>query len=294
MSDKFLNDNNNEEEKKSEDLNNENEEKTSNEAKTESIDKDKPLLPRKRMIVKNYQLHVSIAIVLIALLSIFVWKCFFDNSITGVWHFIKEGSYTETYDQPLETADSVQSQTTEYTQRVSYEFTEDGRCIVTIGTTSIEGMYDIYSTEDGNILSAYVFNNYSAVLYGNFSYEIKGNIFTGKKLIITDMNTEDVLKLDEGEGENPLKPFDNPKLDDRFTGTWKDEMYGLTYDFTDDGYLTIKTNDGMEVQHVYTIVEEGTLLVKYFGATESSYSFVYSFDEENNLTVNGSLLEKIG
>lgn len=298
MSNDFLNDNNNEAEENLNQINEVNEEvqddDSRNNVQTESSKTEKPVLPRKRKIIKNYQLPVTIGIVLVALLTVVVWNLFFDQTITGSWHYIKDGSYTETYDEPTATPDGVASVTTDYSQRVCYEFTQDGECIVTIGTTSIAGQYALYTTEESRILSAYVFNNYTAVMYGNYTYEVKGNIFTGKKLIITDMYSGEAIELEEGEGESPLTPFEKAELDDRFTGKWRDDERGLTYEFTSDGYLTITTDDGMIVEHVYTIVEEGSMLVKYYGNSENSYSFVYSFDDDDNLTFNGYALEKIG
>lgn len=256
--------------------------------------KEAVLKPRKRKIVRNCQLLICVVVVAALFLILAGWKLFFNQSLVGTWHYNNFSEYTETYDDPTATPDGVTSETTEYSQRVCYEFTNDGRCIVTLGTMSVTGQYSLYAAEEGNMFSAVVYYNYMPLLYGSYKYEIKGNIFTGRKLVITDTSTGEKLELEQGEGENPLVPIENTNIDDRIVGTWKDDTYGATYNFGKDGYMTLDNGDGMVVEQVYTVDEEdGFILVKYVGATEQSYSYIYSFDDDGNLNLNDSVLKRV-
>lgn len=256
--------------------------------------KESVIKPRKRKIVSNCQLVVCIIVVAAIFLTVVTWQCFFNQSIVGVWHFTNEGEYTETYDDPASTADGPASETTKYSQRVSYEFTDDGQCIVTLGTMSVTGQYSLFSTENGNMFSAMVYYNYISLLYGSYNYEIKGNVFTGRTLVITDSSTGEQLELEEGEGENPLTPFENINIDDRVIGTWKDNTLGITYTFEKNGYMLLDSGNGMVVQQAYTVDEENSfILVKYAGAEEESYSYTYSINDDGNLTLDDSVLEKV-
>ncbi len=260
------------------------------EGSAEASEKEKPVLPRRRKIVKNVQLPVVLGVFAAALLSIVVWKLFFDQSIVGQWNYILDGEYTETLDSPVESED-VASVTHSYSQRVCYDFREDGVCAVTLGTTTVEGQYDLYSAQDSNVLSAAVIYQYTPLLYGSFDYKIKGNVFTGKKLVLSDMYGND-LELEPGEGENPLEAYENFEIVDELVGTWRDEEYGITYEFGSDGFLTSSTDDGLVVEYAYTKFDDGIILVKCYSDTEQADTYSYDLEGDRKY-INGAIVEKI-
>lgn len=266
------------------------EEKAVSEEKTAK--EEKPILPRKRKIVKNVQLPITFGIVLAAFLTLFVWKAFFNTSIVGTWYYIHDGEYTETLNNPSETGDTAEH-TNSYSQRVVYEFNEDGSCTVTLGTMSIMGPYSTYQTEDGNVLSASVYYQYTPLLYGSYSYAVTGNIFTGRTLTIFDSEGEEDVRLKSGEGKNPLTRYEDEQLDERLTGRWKDSEYEEYFTFTDDGHMIIEVENQLKIDHVYTVFDEGVLMTKYYADTEQTYSYNYSFDD-GVLIFNGNKMEKVG
>lgn len=263
------------------------------ESQENSVDKKTEVLPRKRKIVKNVRLPIILSVFLAAFITAVVWGLFFNQSIIGKWYYIQNGEYTETFDSPEESADEPESVTQKYTQRVCYEFTEDGECIVTLGTMSVSGDYNLYSTEGNNMFTASVAYQYTPLLYGSYNYNIKGNAFTKKTLVIYSSDSDDELVLEEGEGENPLEKYDDFKGDDKIVGTWRDDDQGVEYKFTNDGYFTRSGDDGFVIEHVYTVFEDGVLMTKYYGDAEQNYSYTYSFDADNNLILNGTTLKKI-
>ena len=263
---------------------------TENEPESEE---EKPLLPRKRKIVKNVQLPIVFGIFLAVLITAVVWSLFFNQTITGTWYYINNGEYTETFDSPTESSDEPEEIVHEYTQRVCYEFNEGGECIVTLGTMSVMGQYDLYSTDDSHMLTAAVIYQSTPPLYGSYNYKVEGNAFTGKKLIISAAGSDEEITLQEGKGENPLTPYEDFKGDDRLVGTWRDDDVGVDYTFTADGYFTRSSDDGLSIEHAYTVIDDGAIMTKYFGDSEQNYSYTYSFDDNNNLSINGEALTKV-
>lgn len=261
------------------------EEKTAEEKKT--------LSPRKRKIVKNIQLPIVFGIFLAAFITAVVWNSFFNQTITGKWYFINSGEYTETLDTPTESSDEPSEIVQEYTQRVCYEFNDNGECIVTLGTMSVVGQYDVYATSDSRMFTAAVIYQYTPLLYGSYNYRVEGNSFTGKKLIISASGSDEEITLEEGEGESPLKPSDDFKDDDRLKGTWRNDDVGVEYTFTPDGYFTRSSDDGLIIEHTYTVIDEGVIMTTYFGDTQQNYSYVYEFDDNNNLSIGGTVLTKV-
>ncbi len=266
-----------------------------NEEADEKEAEPKPVLPRKRKITKNIQLYVSCGVVICAVLTLIVWSLFFDQNIIGEWHYNAEGSYTETSDDPeaAESADDA-SETKEYNESITYEFTDDGVCRVTLGSMTLEGTYQLASTkDDGNLMSVNVVYNYSPVFYGTYVYKVKGNPFTGKKLVLTDRysSSEDQI-LEEGAAEDLLVPFENGELDENLTGEWYDPVNEITYQFTPDGYMIRSTSDGFTIRNVYTVMSEGVLLVTYYSDKEQSDTLSYQYND-GVLAIDGYELTKI-
>ena len=257
----------------------------------DSAEIEKPLLPRRRKIIKNNQLIVSTCIVIVVAAALFVWKSFFNNSLAGKWYYVHDGEYSETIDDPIESNDSIE-QVNKYSQRVVYEFTDNGKCSVTLGTLSVTGGYQTYQTQDGSVISASVYYQNMPLFYGSYKYDLSGNIFTGRKLTIYGSESGNDIVLEQGEGSNPLTRYEDEELDDRLTGKWKDSEYNQYYTFTNDGHMIIEIDGRLIIDNVYTVFEDGLLLTKYYADTEQTYSYNYSF-ENDELTLNGNKLVRV-
>ena len=248
--------------------------------------------PRKRKIIKNNQFPIVLCIFIAVFLSALVWKIFFDSSIIGTWYYIKNGEYVETEDAPIGTNDIPKEETRQYTQRICYDFRPDGECVVTLGTMSVKGRYNTYVMDKSNVVSASVIYQNINLMYGSYEYDLQGNIFTGKKLVVKNLYDDEDVVLKPGEGEFPIEPFENAEYDSRLFGEWYDEDLKVTFEFKNDGHMLRSTDDGMTVDHYYTVVENGTVLAKYSGGEEQSYSYSYSFDGDD-VIINGSRAKKV-
>ena len=256
----------------------------------------KIILPRKRKITKNVRFPIMLAIFLTAFLTGIVWKLFFNQSLIGSWYYIEDGEYTETFDLPKDidsTTDAPDKVVHNYSQRVCYEFTDRGECIITLGTMSVKGSYNLYSTDNSNMFTAVVSYQGTSLLYGSYHFKITGNTFSEKQLTLSTPKSDEEIVLKEGRGESPLKKFDNYKGDEKLVGTWYDKSSDTEYQFTSDGYFNRRSGDGLSIEHTYTIYDEDIILARYYSDTEQSFSYKYSFDDDNNLVLNGETLEKI-
>ncbi len=253
---------------------------------------EKPVMPRKRKITKNIQMWVTAGIACFALLFLIIWKLFFNQSILGAWNYNMEGSYTETYDA-AESGDLPGEVKKEYSQRICYEFTNQNECIVTLGTMSVPGSFEMASTEEyGNVVSIYVANNGTPVVYGSFKYEITGNAFTGRKLQLTNVSYDDDTQIfNSGKGDYPISPFEDAKIDDKLTGSWYDEKNALTYEFTSDGKMIRTSDGGLCVEHYYTVMQDNVILAKYAVDSEQSETYSYEFKDDDLYIDNYELIK---
>lgn len=236
----------------------------SDENDDEVSEQEKPILPRKRRITKNIQLYVTSCITGAALLFIIIWGLFFNQSVFGTWN----------YEVPAEeTADTASTADEPTNSVITYEFKKDGTCVATYGTMSMDGTFQLASTEDyGNVISI-------STLYGTYSYKVKGNAFTGRRLELTNIYyDEDNMILKKGKASDPLTPYENPQLDERLIGKWYDSDNDIIYEFTEDGEMYRTTGDGFTVRHYYTILQANQILAKYYGQTEDSRTYGYEFD----------------
>lgn len=256
---------------------------------------EKPVLPRKRKIVKNNQLLVSACITGAVLLILLVWKLFFDQGVLGQWHYEVE--------LPLETSDTADMAAAENAETsdqatavrsIVYDFQKNGTCKVTYGTMSVIGTYQVASTEDmGNIISANVYYGYSPVFYGTYKYTVKGNIFTGKTLVLENAYyDDDVQTFEKGKAKELLTPYADKKLDERLTGKWYDSENDITFEFTNDGEMYRSSSDGMTVRHLYTIMQDNIIMTKYFNETEETYTYGYEF-QGDDLYIDGFVMKKL-
>jgi len=265
---------------------------TQNDEKSLDI-QPKPILPRKRKIVKNNQLIIVFCITVAAVLTAVIWSVFFNRDITGTWYYVHTGEYTDSSDVPSNGEIQSESVTHTYTQQVSYNFDDDGVCTVSLGSMSVKGPYQLLSLGSDPTMSVGVYYESTPLLYGNYHYKISGNLFTGRKITLFSDNSDDSqLVLERGEGSFSLERFENEKLDERLYGRWKNPEFSEYFTFKDDGHMIIEIDNTIVIDHVYTVMDEGILLTKYETDSQQSFSYSYSFDDDGNFILNGAVMEK--
>ena len=245
-----------------------------------SVDYEAPVAVKKKKLIQ-VPIIISMVILLVVVSSFFVYKSFFNTSIVGSW-IVKD---TATADEASAGADNAQ---------VSYyTFKEDGTASITIGSMSMVGTYSLVeNAEDGTLsLDAYI----PSVMQGTFQFEISGNLFTGRTLVLTDTYYGQSYEFESAKLVIPeLKPADDFKADEKLVGTWTydDGMNKLSYEFRKDGTASINQMDMLYAEGVYSL-KENQIILKYMAYEESEMIINYTY-EENALIIDGYRFEKEG
>lgn len=248
-------------------------------------------------------LCIAFSVFLATILFFGAWKCFFDTSIIGSWTFhIENDDYQYTYNLTFED-DNV----------VKYHF--GGRTYI--------GRYNFV---DGvPRVHVFIASNGQTFIDVYFDYEFSGNLFTGRKLILTDrtglMFTPDEL-TDENKNsdlfksknevaesvdddgiryyklvfenysiEPEIQKYDDFQEDKDLTGIWLYEddssAYAYTYTFTSDGVFE-QMSEEIDMIGGYK-AKDGVLTFNFVAAKSSTadYTGEYSVDGDT-LTLNGS------
>lgn len=157
---------------------------------------------------------IAFWIVLVTILVLIVWKMFFDTSLKGSWHLAfkddgKDYSYGLTFDN-----DNV----------VHYSF----------GGITYTGQY-ILDPENAVLnISSSSYGKYN--INTDFQYQMAGNLFSGKELVLTNQGDVKLPFKTSSEYEPIVQKYDDFKADEAILGSWlyTDEERGYHYTFTFD------------------------------------------------------------
>lgn len=276
---------------------------------SESVDNnetDSPILnkPKDRKKTNKFRAPILIAFMLLLLSIIFfvIWTLFFNKAINGTWKY--------------SIVINDENTKTEYNYALSFE--DNGVCRYTLGGTTYTGKYRS-KYENGKHKLNLVFTMVGTEVYNNnLTYDVSGNIFTGRQLYLTDIDGMILPPDDMSNGEETslefksklanskeekgtryyilpfeaidnvtpqIKKFENFKTDEKLTGIWYEANelsgYGYTFTFNSDGTYEINYSD-VSYSGGYS-AENGNCdynLISLDG-TESKESFKYSFDGED-------------
>ena len=245
-----------------------------------AVDYEAPVAVKKKRLIQ-VPIIISIVIVLVVAASFFVYKSFFNTSIVGSWTVKNTASADEA------------SLGNDSSQKSYYTFKEDGTASITIGSMSMVGTYSLVENkEDGSLsLEAYI----PSVMQGTFNFEISGNAFTGRTLVLTDTYYNQSYEFESAELVIPkLKPADDFKADEKLVGTWTyDDGYNkLSYNFRKDGTATVNQMDMLYAEGVYSVTDK-QIVVKYMAYEESEMIIDYIY-KDNALIIDGYEFVKEG
>lgn len=244
-----------------------------------AVEYEAPVAVKKKKLIQ-VPIIISIVILLAVVASFFVYKSFFNTSIVGSW-IVKD---TSTADEATLNEDVPKSY---------YTFEDDGKASITIGSMSMVGTYSLTESEEDGTLALEVY--IPSVMQGTFQYEISGNAFTGRTLVLTDTYYGQSYEFESAKLVIPeLKPSDDFKADEKLVGTWTyDDGYNkLSYDFRADGTATINQMDMLYAEGVYSFTDE-KIVIKYMAYEESEMIINYMFDN-NALIIDGYMFVKEG
>ncbi len=252
---------------------------------------------------------IALILLVISVIFFIVWGLFFNKAIKGTW------KYSVTVNN--------ENKSTEYNYVLNFE--DNGICRYNLGGTTYTGKYKSEYVDGKHKLNM-VFTMIGTEIYNNnLIYDVSGNIFTGRKLELTDIDgmilppdnlssetkqsVELKSKLADSKEENGIRyyilPFesidsiepeidkyDDFKTDEKLTGIWYEANersgYGYTFTFNEDGSYELTYSD-VSYAGCYS-AENGKCdynLVFVDGKTDSR-SFNYSFSGENLIIeING-------
>lgn len=238
--------------------------------------------PKRKKPIIQTTIIISLIIVIIAVLATIVVKVFFDKEITGTWHYVRE---VQVANQGA-TSDEAES-----TIGIDYyfAFANDGTVKSTIGTITSAGTYSVSQNEDGQpIVTIDVYDVPTTYfLNGEYTYELKGNIFTGKTLVISKEATDytgaaKTLTYEmQSESYQPptLEREDEFEKNDDLIGKWTYSTgeYKLAYEFNDDGtakyleqatsinpYTYTPVNIDITMNGIYSVKDDTATITYYY------------------------------
>ena len=253
--------------------------------------------PQKKPLVMKPVL-VAAGIVLVVALAVIVIRLFFNSSVEGTWHYVRE--------VPMMAADATSDEPETVSVDYYFKFERDNKVSATIGTITSRGTYDVYTNSESqsviNMNLTDLITSYNFLAYGEYEISVSGNAFTGRKLVMSTAQDESgTIEMESASYAAPEIERENEfTVNEDIVGKWefKQEGYDLSYEFGKDG--TTKYNEyvkqtnpytGMETTIDYTIngiydVTDNTITVHFIYTKDSSMDIVYTLDD-NTLTING-------
>lgn len=241
-------------------------------------------------------LLIAACILLVAIIAAVVYFFFFNNSIVGTWAFSESTS----------TADEASSKST--SNKTYYTFEGDGTLTVSIGTMEVKGTWENTKDDSDTPDESKKFVSFSTA--GGtpqvYEYNIEGNIFTGKTLVLKPQQSLIVqgaptsFKLPAATVTVPeVKVSKDFKAVKSVTGSWNTkDSYGNTntYTFNNDGTFkyTVSGTGNMTMTGTYKVNEsKKTITITYVRETEISNDIPYEPGKKSTeLTIAGTKLTK--
>ncbi len=247
-------------------------------AETELANENGETVPQpKKKRVLQLPIIIGIVIVVVAAITLFVIKGFFDTSIVGTW--------VESVDVTGNSSSADEASKID----VYYTFNSDNTLDYRIGSMVWNGTYTVSTDDSGNQTLAMTLNGNET----SCNYSVSGNMFSGRTLELTTSTATNKVELKSGSEVKPeLKVDKDFKADKKITGSWTyDNGYAkMTYKFNDDGTVEINQSDSLNVDGTY-LIKDGTIIIKYYYTDEIEMDVAYSV-EKDGLKLNDILYTK--
>lgn len=223
---------------------------------------------------------ISFVIVIIAAIAAMAIKLFVNNDINGTWHLVREVQVM---------SENATSDEAKSSLNVDYYFTfkNDGTVTSTIGTVSGSGTYKMSKNDEGkNVVTVNIYDTLTQYfLDGEYTVELSGNVFTGKKMRFSKPGAEDqTYEFESASYKAPeIERKEDFEKNDDVTGKWvySTGEFKLAYEFKEDGtaryteqamsinpYTYTPINIDITMDGIYTVKDE-TLTITYFFLEQS-------------------------
>lgn len=209
---------------------------------------------------------VSAIILVLVALGFLVFRCFFNTSIVGVW---------TTSEASTATADEA----SEESVKTYLAFENDGTVYLAIGTMKMQGTYSVLTNEEGTRVVDCSIPN---ALEGEYEFTVSGNEFSGRKLTLTNSTYGQSWEYESTNRVIPeVKVEEGFKPSEKLTGNWiyDDGYYMFSYDFKEDGTVTVNQSDILFVDGVYNYTDD-VITIKYYTDSERTMEVQYQFNDD--------------
>ena len=231
-----------------------------------AVDYSTPTTPVKKKSFVQVPIIISAIILVLVALGFLVFRCFFNTSIVGVW---------TTSEASTATADEA----SEESVKTYLAFENDGTVYLAIGTMKMQGTYSVLTNEEGTRVVDCSIPN---ALEGEYEFTVSGNEFSGRKLTLTNSTYGQSWEYESANRVIPeVKVEEGFKPSEKLTGNWiyDDGYYMFSYDFKEDGTVTVNQSDILFVDGVYNYTDD-VITIKYYTDSERTMEVQYQFNDD--------------
>lgn len=168
-----------------------------------------------------------------------------------------------------------------------YSFWSDGKAQINYGSVTYTGKFTDKSKGDDNIVKLNISSSYT----GTYYFEITGNKDDGYSLVLTDTSTHSSTYFTSATAKSyKLGTISDYKIDKKLLGKWVNSGKTKSYKFSSDGRM-VRVSNNMTLNGVWTINDDGNIMVKYMRDTVKTTYLGYNIDGDE-LEINSTIYTK--
>lgn len=263
------------------------------EVETDGEADEAPEQPKKKKLLQR-TIIISIAIVAVTVLITIICRLFFFNGVQNTDIFGNNTATTWHYQMTTSNAAATADEAKAYDFNLTFD---NGKLNITVGTIEVKGSYslrNITKEDAANLEGAeskvgtpvLIIEN-STLFDGTYTYEVSGNVFTGKTMTISNISYDD-RKYTFDDKVAPTVTVEREGEfhgDDKIVGSWqyKDELGTISYTFNSDGsYVRTDKQSGIiqTQKGIYDCQNGALTLTLNFGDEVSDAPRSYQFKDD--------------
>ena len=199
---------------------------------------------------------IVLAVVILVSVTLLVLKqigVFYSKSIIGTWQVIAEDDVSDVF----------------------YTFEEDGTFVHTVDSVSQYGTWEV---EEDTLNCVYGGSDYSLVM----DYKVLGGAFKDRNLELSVSEGSLVYTLEQVDSYIVNVEVKDPVYSDALIGEWKNDVFGTSYVFNQDGTFALKELNGKKVTNgKYTIKEDKIILTSIQNSQEMDTQLTYKINDNS-------------
>ncbi len=212
---------------------------------------------------------ILLAVAIITSVTLLVLKnigVFYSKSITGSWQVISEEDGSDVF----------------------YTFDEDGTFVYTVDSVSQYGTWEV-NEESKTINCVYGSSDYSL----SMDYQVLGGAFKDRNLQLSIADGSVVYTLDQVDSYIVDVEVKDPVYSDELIGEWKNDSFGTTYVFNQDGTFALKELNGKKVTNGEYTIKDDKIIITYVLNNEEMDTQLSFVVKDNTATISGMECSKV-